>query len=195
MQGGGGGGQLRACSRRRLFRCLLCRITSSPPRMGCSLQVTGLPPVTKEWFEARKAQLASGAAGGGAAAQVWIDPLTKKKFMSENTYQAYTRSKKYLELVKKSGEPAPAPLIMAKPTEVATPAQAAAGAAAASGQGEWAHACMECGLHGGCASMLLLPSLHACMHARRRPRIQLLKSIQGRQVWQGEAGRQLSAHA
>lgn len=137
--------------------------------MGCSLQVTGLPPVTKEWFEARKAQLASGATGGGAAAQIWIDPLTKKKFMSENTYQAYTRSKKYLELVKKSGQPAPAPLIMAKPTEAAAPVQAAA-AAAASGQGEQAHACMGVGpqtAHGVAVPRCRLPSSErpACMRA------------------------------
>lgn len=48
-------------------------------------QVAGLPPVTKEWFEARKAQLTSAAAAPHT--KVWYDPLTKKKFMTQQTYQ------------------------------------------------------------------------------------------------------------
>ena len=55
--------------------------------------------------------------------QVWIDPLTKKKFMSENTYLAYTRSKKYTDMVKKSGQPAPEPVIITKPVEQPQQAQ------------------------------------------------------------------------
>jgi pre-60S factor REI1 len=46
--------------------------------------------------------------GGASLTKVWIDPLSKKKFYSENTYLAYTRSKKYADLVKrKSGGVAP----------------------------------------------------------------------------------------
>lgn len=46
--------------------------------------------------------------------KVWIDPLSKKKFYSENTYLAFTRSKKYVDLVKKSGMEAPDPVIRVK---------------------------------------------------------------------------------
>ena len=80
------------------------------------LQVAGLPPVTKEWFEARRAQLA-GASTVEVDNKLWIDPLTRKKFMSENTYLAHTRSKKYLDIVKKSGAPMPAPIIITKAEE------------------------------------------------------------------------------
>eukprot|EP00775_Hariotina_reticulata_P013233 gene13233-13364_t len=72
--------------------------------------VAGLPPVTKEWFEARKAQLTSASAA--AHQKIWYDPLTKRKFQTHNTYQAHVNSKKYQELVKQSGQPAPAPVIM-----------------------------------------------------------------------------------
>ena len=44
------------------------------------LQVAGLPPVTKDWFETRRAQLA-GASFVDPGSKVWIDPLTRKKFM------------------------------------------------------------------------------------------------------------------
>lgn len=47
----------------------------------------------------------------------WIDPLSKKKFLSENTYVAFTRSKKYQELVRQSGKPAPEPLVRIKAVE------------------------------------------------------------------------------
>lgn len=82
-------------------------------RYNLKRKVAGLPPVTKEWFETRKAQLAS-ASPAQAAQKVWLDPLTSKKFMSENTYLVYTRSKKYQDLVRKSGQEAPAPVIMIK---------------------------------------------------------------------------------
>ena len=100
-----------------------------------------MPPVTKEWFEARKAQLA-GASTSSDAGRVWIDPLTKKKFSTENTYLAHTRSKKYQvrqlgekdthpchahqlilhaadhqDMVKKSGSPMPAPIVVTKTDE------------------------------------------------------------------------------
>jgi pre-60S factor REI1 len=45
--------------------------------------------VTREWFESRKAQLAAAAAK--PVQRVWLDTLSKKKFLSENTYLAYTR--------------------------------------------------------------------------------------------------------
>lgn len=50
----------------------------------CS-QVAGLPPVTKDWFEARKAQLSTAAAAPHT--KIWYDPLTKKKFQTQQTYQ------------------------------------------------------------------------------------------------------------
>jgi pre-60S factor REI1 len=59
-------------------------------------QVAGLSPVTLDWFEARKAQLAASAASAASddpgMQRIWVDPLTKKKFLTEATYQAHTRS-------------------------------------------------------------------------------------------------------
>ena len=40
-----------------------------------------------------------------------MDPLTKKKFSSENTYNSYVSSNKYKELVRQSGQPAPQPVV------------------------------------------------------------------------------------
>ena len=68
-----------------------------------------MPPVTREWFEARKETLAASA--GAPVAKIWTDPLTKKKFGSENTYKAFVNSKKYKDLVKQSGQPAPQPAV------------------------------------------------------------------------------------
>lgn len=80
-------------------------------------KVAGLPPVTKEWFDSRKEQLSSSAAALSAQ-KIWLDPLTKKRFSSENTYTAFVRSKKYQDLVRKSGSPAPAPVVsIRKPAE------------------------------------------------------------------------------
>ena len=85
-------------------------------------KVAGLPPVTREWYDARaaalKASLTSGGGGGGGgasssssalagAARTWLDPLTRKKFTSEATYRTFVSSNKYKELVKRSGQPAP----------------------------------------------------------------------------------------
>eukprot|EP00878_Enallax_costatus_P023421 GHUV01024912.1.p1 GENE.GHUV01024912.1~~GHUV01024912.1.p1 ORF type:complete len:133 (+),score=42.46 GHUV01024912.1:266-664(+) len=81
-------------------------------RYNLKRKVAGLPPVTKEWFEARKAQLTT--ATTSPHQKMWFDPLTKKKFQTQNTYQAHVNSKKYQELVKQSGQPAPAPIIMVK---------------------------------------------------------------------------------
>eukprot|EP00873_Tetraselmis_striata_P002453 jgi/Tetstr1/422717/TSEL_013514.t1 len=108
-------------------------------RYNLKRKVAGLPPVTREWFDARKAQLASSDAAKSAAAErVWICPLTKKKFSSEKTYEAHTRSRKYRDLLKQrgiSGEP-PAPVVALRggseaPASTAGAAPAAEAAAAA----------------------------------------------------------------
>ncbi|KAK2075695.1 hypothetical protein QBZ16_001804 [Prototheca wickerhamii] len=78
-------------------------------RYNLKRKVAGLPPVTREWYDARKSQLLG--ALDTSAKRVWQDPLTGKRFASENTYLAFTRSKKYQELVRKSGQPAPAPRV------------------------------------------------------------------------------------
>ncbi|PNW70351.1 hypothetical protein CHLRE_17g716400v5 [Chlamydomonas reinhardtii] len=103
-------------------------------RYNLKRKVAGLPPVTKEWFEARKAQLSSTAASATAAApvqRVWVDPLTKKKFNTENTYQVFVGSKKYAELVRKSGQPAPEPVIVTRQPDGAPQPQEADGGSAA----------------------------------------------------------------
>ena len=46
--------------------------------------------------------------------QVWFDPLTKKRFNTENTYQAHVNSKKYKDLLKKLGKETPAPVVSIK---------------------------------------------------------------------------------
>lgn len=84
-------------------------------RYNLKRKVAGLPPVTREWFDSRKAVLTgSGAssAAGTAVTRVWTDPLTKKKFSSENTYQAHLRSKKYRELLRKEGLAEPPPPVV-----------------------------------------------------------------------------------
>jgi hypothetical protein len=81
-------------------------------RYNLKRKVAGLPPVTKEWFDSRKAQLSS--VSTTTVQKIWFDPLTRKKFSTENTYQAHVRSKKYQDLVKKSGQAAPEPVIMLK---------------------------------------------------------------------------------
>ena len=43
--------------------------------------------------------------------QVWYDSLTRKKFSSEAKYREATGSKKYQELVRRSGGPAPEPIV------------------------------------------------------------------------------------
>lgn len=71
--------------------------TAVVPRLHCSRtlrynlkrKIARLPPVTREWYEARKAQLLASAAT--PVQRVWYDPLTRRKFYSENTYLAFTR--------------------------------------------------------------------------------------------------------
>lgn len=43
--------------------------------------------------------------------QVYYDPLTRKKFMSRNAYLNTVSSKKYKDTVRKSGQPAPEPIV------------------------------------------------------------------------------------
>ncbi|KIY97769.1 hypothetical protein MNEG_10192 [Monoraphidium neglectum] len=93
-------------------------------RYNLKRKVAGLPPVTKEWFEARKAQLASAASA--PTQRVWYDPLTRRKFMSEAKYREAVGSKKYAELVKRSGAPAPAPVVMLKRLDDAGPSTSGA---------------------------------------------------------------------
>ncbi|KAK9914964.1 hypothetical protein WJX75_002998 [Coccomyxa subellipsoidea] len=84
-------------------------------RYNLKRKIANLPPVTREWFEARKEKLASTT--GTAVTKIWLDPLTKKKFGSENTYKAYVNSKKYKDLVKQSGKPAPEPAVSLRRAE------------------------------------------------------------------------------
>lgn len=79
-------------------------------------KVAGLPPVTKEWFDSRK-ELLSSATTVGPVHKFWFDPLTKKKFNTENTYLAHVHSKKYKDLLKKTGQDAPAPVVTARRAE------------------------------------------------------------------------------
>ena len=84
-----------------------------PYRYNLKRKVAGLPPVTKDWFESRK-DLLTNSASGVQAQKIWTDPLTKRRFQSENTYNAFVRSKKYQNLVKESGKPAPQPFVSIK---------------------------------------------------------------------------------
>ena len=89
--------------------------------------------MTREWFESKKAQLGIGASQAVAGTKVWICSLTKKKFYSENTYLAYTQSKKYVDLVKKKcGGVAPEPVIKVY-SDNSGEAEAAAGPGAVPG--------------------------------------------------------------
>ncbi len=115
-------------------------------RYNLKRKVAGLPPVTKEWFEARKAQLSTAAAGTSAAAplqRLWIDPLTKKKFSTENTYQAFVRSKKYLDLVRKSGQLAPEPVIVTRQADAEQQQQQQGGEGTRSCGGGGGHTCVD----------------------------------------------------
>ncbi|CAL5221753.1 g4005 [Coccomyxa viridis] len=78
-------------------------------RYNLKRKIANMPPVTREWFEARKETLAANT--GAPVSKIWKDPLTQKKFSSENTYKAYVNSNKYKDLVKQSGKPAPEPAV------------------------------------------------------------------------------------
>lgn len=43
--------------------------------------------------------------------QIFYDPLTRKRFMSRNAYLNTVSSKKYKDAVRKSGQPAPEPIV------------------------------------------------------------------------------------
>ena len=127
------------CHRRQHSLASLCAAHSThpphptppltrPTRYNLKRKIAGLPPVTREWYESRKSQLLA-ASSAAAVQRVWFDPLTRKKFYSENTYLAYTRSKKYADLVRKTGAPAPTAVVTLR--QVAGPAEDAAAAAAA----------------------------------------------------------------
>ena len=82
-------------------------------------KIAGLPPVTKEWFDARKEQLSSSTTVAPAQ-KFWYDPLTKKRFNSENTYTAHINSKKYKDLLRKQGQQAaPEPVVSVRRAEAA----------------------------------------------------------------------------
>jgi len=66
-------------------------------------RAANLPPVSREWFEERKAQLVQASATSSQAARVWVCSLTGKRFASAKTYETWTRSKKYRELLKGAG--------------------------------------------------------------------------------------------
>lgn len=86
----------------------------------------GLPPVTAEWFEARKEQLSAALTqANNAADSVYICSLTNKRFQSEGTYETYTRTNKFKAALKKAGlkEP-PAPRVVQRQARPqAAPAQ------------------------------------------------------------------------
>ena len=84
-------------------------------RYNLKRKIADLPPVTREWFEARREKLAASSAA--AVSRIWVDPLTKKQFSSENTYKSYIGSNKYKEAVKQSGQPAPEPVISIRRAE------------------------------------------------------------------------------
>jgi hypothetical protein len=130
-------------------------------RYNLKRKVAGLPPVTKEWFEARKAQLASVTTSPHQ--KVWYDPLTKRKFGSENTYLAHVNSKKYQDLVRRSGEPAPPPLITLRKKEDGECSRQLPGlcqlAPCMHLQRMHAH-------HMLCPSFQPAGCMHACMHTR-----------------------------
>ncbi|KAK9831427.1 hypothetical protein WJX81_003930 [Elliptochloris bilobata] len=91
-------------------------------RYNLKRKIAGLPPVTREWFDARKEQLT--ATARTTATKVWVDPLTRRRFGSENTYLAHVNSNKYKELVRRSGRPAPDPVIVLRRADAgAAPAQ------------------------------------------------------------------------
>jgi hypothetical protein len=58
--------------------------------------------------------------------QVYYDPLTRRKFMSRNAYLNTVNSNKYKEAVRRSGQPAPEPIV--RTVTQGPPSSAAAGA-------------------------------------------------------------------
>jgi len=101
--------QRKILRRRNFCHCHAMTFEDHSCRYNLKRKVANMPPVTREWFEARKETLA--ASTGAPVSKIWIDPLTNKKFGSENTHKAFVNSKKYKDLVKASGQPAPQPAV------------------------------------------------------------------------------------
>ena len=111
-------------------------------RYNLKRRAAGLAPVGREWFEAHRKLVGGGGAGGGAdrgEREWWVEPLTGKRFTSEQTFRAFTQTKKYKDLVRRNGGRAPEPLRRARGG--APPA-----ATAPRAKGAWA------GARGGAAS-------------------------------------------
>lgn len=68
-------------------------------RYNLKRKVAGLPPVTKEWFDARRAQLTS-MQNAQKTPKIFVCPLTNKKFQSEATYANHTQTKKFRDAMK-----------------------------------------------------------------------------------------------
>eukprot|EP00892_Ulva_mutabilis_P004475 jgi/Ulvmu1/239/UM001_0243.1 len=92
-------------------------------RYNLKRKVAGLPPVTSEWFEARRSHLSS--LQQEAADVVYICPLTNKKFQSEGTYENHTRTQKFKASLKKAAlVSAPPPRVVPRRTpETARPSE------------------------------------------------------------------------
>ena len=89
-------------------------------RYNLKRKVAGLPPVTREWFDARRQKLRD--AENVAQAMVYVCPLTSKKFQTEATFRAHTQTKKYKQLLQRAqaqhgGNFDPSPVVYAKPTQ------------------------------------------------------------------------------
>lgn len=97
-------------------------VASSSQQSG--LSHTGLPPVTAEWFDARKEHLKSiQAQAQSHLDKVFVCPITNKRFQSEATYENHTRTKKFCMALKKLGlteTPEPKVIVKTRPqTEAA----------------------------------------------------------------------------
>eukprot|EP00958_Prasinococcus_capsulatus_P019845 scaffold2514_cov373-Prasinococcus_capsulatus_cf.AAC.6 len=86
-------------------------------RYNLKRKVAGLPPVTREWFESRRAALQAATAAPSQEASTWICQLTGKKFKNEATYKAFTESKKYKDALRRAGGVALPPLVRSRHTK------------------------------------------------------------------------------
>ena len=86
-------------------------------RYNLKRKVAGLPPVTKEWFDMRQAQVTAeqGSRKDQEMSKVYTCSLTRKKFNSLATYEAHTKTKKFKSLLKSAGlTDAPEPVVRVK---------------------------------------------------------------------------------
>lgn len=65
-------------------------------------KVAGLPPVTKEWFDAKKQHISESHLKKEQP-KYWVDPITNRAFHHKNTYNNFIQSNKYITLLKKEG--------------------------------------------------------------------------------------------